>query len=254
SGPDDHDVLAELADELHSLRLELVDGRVALCEHRAQHLLCERLELVVLRHEIRLRAHAEDRAGRVRDHVPDEAVGGRALGLLPGRREAALTQEDARLFEIAARLLEGSLAVHHPGAGGVAQLLDQACGDRAHRSPPPSETAAGCGSASVWGSSAGASSSVVAASSSGSAVSSAGVTFAFPASTPSATPLVTRLQARMASSLPGITKSASSGSAFVSTSPITGMPSRRASRTASCSFFRSMTKTASGWRFMSATP
>ncbi len=58
----------------------------------------------------------------------------------------------------------------------------------------------------------------------------------------------------MASSFPGMTYVASSGSAFVSTSPMTGIPSRCASRTPSCSFFRSMTKTASGWRFMSATP
>ena len=59
---------------------------------------------------------------------------------------------------------------------------------------------------------------------------------------------------RIASSLPGITKSASSGSQFVSTSPITGMFRRRASRTASASFFMSITTTASGSLRVSATP
>ena len=59
---------------------------------------------------------------------------------------------------------------------------------------------------------------------------------------------------RIASSLPGITYSDSSGSQFVSTSAITGTCSRCASRTASCSLRRSMMKIASGWRRMSATP
>ena len=49
-------------------------------------------------------------------------------------------------------------------------------------------------------------------------------------------------------------KSASSGSQFVSTSPITEMPRRRASRTARASFFMSMTTTASGSRRVSARP
>ena len=66
--------------------------------------------------------------------------------------------------------------------------------------------------------------------------------------------LMMTLQERIASSLPGITNSASSGSQFVSTSPITGILQRRASRIASASFFRSTTNIACGSRFMSATP
>ena len=75
-----------------------------------------------------------------------------------------------------------------------------------------------------------------------------------PAAIPSAMTRAIRLQARIASSFPGMTKSASSGSQFVSTRPITGRPSLRASRTASCSLRRSSRNTASGRRFMSATP
>ena len=75
-----------------------------------------------------------------------------------------------------------------------------------------------------------------------------------PRATPSAITRQSSAHERIASSLPGITRSTSSGSQFVSTSPITGMFSRRASRTASVSSFRSMTNTASGSRRMSATP
>ena len=54
--------------------------------------------------------------------------------------------------------------------------------------------------------------------------------------------------ARSASSLPGIGTSTSSGSQFVSTTPITGIFSLRASATAIASLRVSMTKTASGTR------
>ena len=50
----------------------------------------------------------------------------------------------------------------------------------------------------------------------------------------------------MASSLPGITYSMTSGSQLVSTTATTGMPSRLASVTAMCSFLVSITKTALG--------
>ena len=74
------------------------------------------------------------------------------------------------------------------------------------------------------------------------------VTLLWPAAMPSAIASTIRLHERIASSLPGMMKSASSGSQFVSTSAMIGTPSRRASRTASCSFLRSTMKTASGCR------
>ena len=75
-----------------------------------------------------------------------------------------------------------------------------------------------------------------------------------PTATPSASTRMMSADERMASSFPGMTKSASSGSQFVSTSPITGMFRRRASRTASASFFMSITTIASGSLRVSATP
>ncbi len=83
---------------------------------------------------------------------------------------------------------------------------------------------------------------------------SAGEALFIPSSIASTIARVISSHERIASSLPGIGKSASSGSQFVSTSATTGRPSRRASRTASCSLRRSMMKTASGCFFMSATP
>jgi hypothetical protein len=60
--------------------------------------------------------------------------------------------------------------------------------------------------------------------------------------------------ARIASSLPGITKSIPSGSQLVSTSPMMGILRRCASRTAIASVLRSITKIAAGVPFMFFTP
>ena len=98
-------------------------------------------------------------------------------------------------------------------------------------------------------------SSIESASRSPSAASSSSVTCGpRPSITASASTRQIRSHDRIASSLPGTTRSTSSGSQFVSTSPISGMFSRRASRTASASAFRSITNTACGRRRRSATP
>ena len=60
--------------------------------------------------------------------------------------------------------------------------------------------------------------------------------------------------ARSASSLPGMTQSTRSGSQLVSTMATTGMPMRRASRTAITSEFGSITNIASGGVAMFSTP
>ena len=62
--------------------------------------------------------------------VADEALARRAAGALAGEGHAALAQERPGGFEVAVRLLERALALHHPGAGGVAELLDEPGGDR----------------------------------------------------------------------------------------------------------------------------
>jgi hypothetical protein len=75
-----------------------------------------------------------------------------------------------------------------------------------------------------------------------------------PSATAVAMILVSSSAERIASSLPGIGKSTSSGSQLVSRIAITGMPSLRASSTAMCSFLVSTTQTAEGTRCMSRSP
>ncbi len=75
-----------------------------------------------------------------------------------------------------------------------------------------------------------------------------------PSATASATTRHMSEPERMASSLPGMTKSMTSGSQLVSTTATTGSPSLRASVTAICSFLVSMTNTALGRRSRSAMP
>ena len=70
----------------------------------------------------------------------------------------------------------------------------------------------------------------------------------------SAITFVTNLIDLMASSLPGITVSMPSGSEFVSTNAMTGMPIFLASRTAIFSYLTSITKIASGSPFISLIP
>ena len=67
-----------------------------------------------------------------------------------------------------------------------------------------------------------------------------------PSSTASAMMRHIKFDARMASSLPGITKSITSGSQLVSTTATTGIFSLLASVTAMCSFLVSNTKIESG--------
>ena len=161
----DDDVLAQLAHQLEPLLVERRDRVGTLLVHGAQDLLGERLELVVLRDGLGLAADAEDRADGAVDDRADEALGRRAVGSLAGRRHALLAQERAGGVEVATRLLQGTLAVHHPRARRVAQLLDQRCADLGHADASPSSSAA-----TATGSSASA-----AAAASGSAAASASV-------------------------------------------------------------------------------
>src|SRR5690606_38625766 len=59
----------------------------------------------------------------------DAALGGDAAGLLVGLGEALLAQPFGGRVDFALVLGERLLALHHAGAGTVAQVLDQLCGD-----------------------------------------------------------------------------------------------------------------------------
>ncbi len=60
------------------------------------------------------------------DVARDQSLPDLPADFLRGRSQASLAEDRRGLLEIAAGLLEGSLAVHEPGAGSIAQLLDEA--------------------------------------------------------------------------------------------------------------------------------
>ena len=68
-------------------------------------------------------------AGATVDVGADGTLSGDAGGLLIGGGDALLAEPDDGLLEVAAALGEGLLAVHHAGAGGVADSLDVLGGD-----------------------------------------------------------------------------------------------------------------------------
>ena len=164
------------------------------------------------------------------DDVADEALGRLAARALARGRHAALAEQRAGGLEVAVRLLERALAVHHPRAVRSRSSLTRdaliVVLIRSHRSlrrprrPARPRRGASLGRGLLGGRLRRL--ALPARAPRAGARARPGVTFDLPAAMPSATTRVTRLHERIASSLPGITKSASSGSAFVSTSPMTG--------------------------------
>src|SRR5919198_1117244 len=147
-GAGDRDVLAQLRDELDALVLEPLRRPDALGVHDLEHLPGEGLELVVARHRLGLAADGDERPVVVLDAVADEALRRRAAGALAGLGHALLAQEALCGLEVAACLLERALAVHHPRAGLVAELLHELCGDLGHSAASSCSVAwgSGCGS------------------------------------------------------------------------------------------------------------
>src|SRR5205823_3255574 len=90
------------------------------------------------------------------DAVADETLRGRSAGALARLGHALLAQEALRGLEVAAGVLERTLAIHHPRAGLVAELLHELCRDLGHSVGASSCVASGSGSAggSATGSSA----------------------------------------------------------------------------------------------------
>jgi hypothetical protein len=94
-------------------------------------LLDERLEILGARHEVGLAVHLHEHADLAAhvDVAADDAVARGAAGALRGRRESLLAEVLDRLLLVAAGLLQGGLALHHPRARLVAQGLHHACRD-----------------------------------------------------------------------------------------------------------------------------
>src|SRR5207237_278787 len=150
-------------------------------------------ELLVLRDRLGLAADGDDRPGRVVALDEYYALGRLAPGALRGRGHALLAEELDGVVEVTAGLLQGALALHHPRARRVAELLHHCGRDLCHSASSSAGASAG---ASTGGVSAGGGVSAVAAAGSGSvsacacsdfeppffgADTSAGVTFCLPA-------------------------------------------------------------------------
>ena len=94
----------------------------------------ERLEIVLARNEVRLGVHFDDggrtAVGRLLDR--DDTFGGDAAGLLVRLGKARLPHDLGRSLEIAVGFDERLLALHHAGAGALAQFLDEGSGDFSH--------------------------------------------------------------------------------------------------------------------------
>src|SRR5581483_3369118 len=91
------------------------------------------LEEIVARDEVGLRIDLDHNALRPLYLHADQALGGNAARLLGRLGETFLAQPILRRRHVAVGLGEGRLAVHHPGARRLAQLLDHLCADICHR-------------------------------------------------------------------------------------------------------------------------
>ena len=104
--------------------LELIDALALVGEGEREHLACERAEGLVLSDEVCLALQRRDSgeiAVRAREYA---TLGGVAVLTLGGNRLAFLTDYLDGGLDVSFGLRQGVLAVHHAGAGHVAQLLD----------------------------------------------------------------------------------------------------------------------------------
>src|SRR5205823_2444891 len=223
--------LVETADGLDSLGLDEVE-----------HLLAERLKLLVVGNRLGLTADRDHRAaGAVgRQAVADEPFGRRPVGALRRVRHPLFAQEDDRGLHVAVRLLQRALAVHHSRARALAELADElsrdlrrhqassvpafvgspsAASERLVSSAPsfagsspvgtgtlsPSVTGSICAPAATCSTSPSGTLSGAGVSSASCCCSSCAETFCFPSFTASASAWTIRLHERIASSLPGMT-------------------------------------------------
>src|SRR5581483_4366078 len=181
-----------------------------------EHGLRVRQELVVVRDRLGLAADRDHRSlgAVVGEPVPDLALRRLATRTLRGARHPLLAQEDDRRVHVAVRLLQRLLAGHHPRAGAVAQLLDEAgcnlghycCTSSGASTCTPGSALSG---SAISGSASDTVSSAVAAGGSApllaAGLNSLTAIFCLPCSIASAITRAMRPHERMASSLPGMT-------------------------------------------------
>ena len=157
------EVLADLGDQRATLlvdrlaagelqAIDRLDVRRAGGQRRLGDFGREAAEVVATRDEVRLAVHFDQHAGLAVGGLLDDdhAFGGDARGLLVGLRETRLAHVLGGGVQVAVGFDECLLALHHAGAGALAQLLDRICGecsfdlprtvstvDQPRRGPPP---------------------------------------------------------------------------------------------------------------------
>jgi hypothetical protein len=114
------------------LVLQRFDIGVALFEGDQRDGLGQRLEFLVAGDEVGLGIDLDDNAFIAADGDGDEAFRRDAAGLLGGLRQALLAQPVDGGLDVALRLVERGLAVHHARAGLLAQILHHCGGDIRH--------------------------------------------------------------------------------------------------------------------------
>src|SRR5262249_20378302 len=91
------------------------------------------LELVVAGDEVGFRIDLDDGAAAAVHDGSDQPFGGNAAGLLLRGRQPLLAQPVDAALEVPAGLRERLLAIHHAGAGGFPEPLDEVSRDLGHR-------------------------------------------------------------------------------------------------------------------------
>src|SRR5262249_27611799 len=92
----------------------------------------EALELLVAGDEIGLGIDLDEGSARALDREPDQAFRGDATRLLGGSGKTLLAQPVEGALEVALRLGQRLLAIHHAGPGLLPKLLDQRRSDLGH--------------------------------------------------------------------------------------------------------------------------
>src|SRR5205085_12238935 len=100
------------------------DVAVAVRGHELGQVTDDGREVGALGHEVGVAVELDDRADVAVDDDVDRALGGLAVLKLGRLAQSLGAQPVHGVVQVAFRLLEGVLAVHHPGAGRFAQRRD----------------------------------------------------------------------------------------------------------------------------------
>src|ERR1700720_3278883 len=106
-------------------------------ERQFAHAADKALKGLVARHEIGFRIDLDHSTHGPAGRHADQALGRPPPRLFCGRGQPLFSQPIDGRFDVAGTIVERPFAIHHPGAGLLAQLLDQHCRYLGHNIDPP---------------------------------------------------------------------------------------------------------------------